>query len=141
MTWLSKHKLFLVVILLLVILLGVWLWSQKAIDTAPGLTTKYINAVDWPPQVQVVAGPFSCTEPKVIAGRTYCVTKVSEGAAGSTYTQYAYALALGGQVKTFTFTLRFSQCANYDEPQKSECEAERASFDPDQWIDKIVENL
>src|SRR5206468_3030165 len=63
------------------------------------LSTTYMHAVDWPPKVAVSSTPFSCTEAgtetaragkteKVtVAGHTYCVTSLVEGAAGSMYTQ------------------------------------------------------
>jgi hypothetical protein len=78
--------------------------SPRVITFSP-LTTKYIKAVDWPPKIEITNGRFSCTEAgaenapaglterKNIGGVEYCVTRESEGAAGSTYTQYAYARA------------------------------------------------
>jgi hypothetical protein len=70
-----------------------------------------------------------------IGGREYCVTKVSDGAAGSTYTQYAYATAEGNdKTKIFTFTLRFVQCMNYDDPEQAECLSERDTFYPDSFF-------
>ncbi len=114
------------------------------------LSTKYINALDWPPKVQIIDAPFSCTgagsetaqggitEKKVINGRTYCITHETQGAAGSIYTMYAYATEINGKTPVFTFSLRAVQCANYDEPQKTECDTERAAFDIDSIIDKIM---
>lgn len=111
------------------------------------LNTKYITAVDWPPATNVMDEPYSCTEAGVdteraggtkkedINGREYCVTKVSDGAAGSTYTQYAYATAEGNdKTKIFTFTLRFVQCMNYDDPEQAECLSERDNFSPDSFF-------
>lgn len=109
-----------------------------------GIDTQFISVVDWPPKVQITDGPFTCTEAgtetgqagqtsrQTIDGRDYCVTRESEGAAGSTYTQYAYATKLPqlpNKTVIFTFSLRFVQCDNYDEPQKTSCKEERASFD------------
>lgn len=117
------------------------------------LAAQYIDALDWPPQVQVLNEPFSCTEAGdesaraggtkkiTIEGREYCVTKVTEGAAGSIYTQYAYAFSVGEQTVIFTFTLRFSQCGNYGDPQKTACENERASFDIDSMINRITQTF
>jgi len=121
-------------------------------------STKYISIVDWPPAATIVNEPFSCAEAgseiaaagitrkQTINGRDYCVTKESEGAAGSVYTQYAYAISGDSydiQSKTIilTFSLRFVQCANYDDPQKTECENERAAFAPDAVIDRIERTL
>ncbi|MDP3958403.1 MAG: hypothetical protein Q8Q36_03005 [bacterium] len=58
-------------------------------------------------------------------------------AAGSMYVQYAYAFEKNGETAIFTFSLRFPQCGNYDEPKRSECEGEREAFD----IDGIVERM
>jgi hypothetical protein len=117
------------------------------------LGTQYISTVDWPPKVGVLAGTFTCSDSgseitpmgqvqkKVVSGHTYCVTKESEGAAGSTYTLYTYAFQKGNKVMTLTFSLRFPQCANYDDPKKTECENERTAFDIDSVADRIVQSF
>ncbi len=111
--------------------------------------TTYISVTDWPPKVALVNAPFSCTEAGTetaqagatrkisIGGHEYCVTKESEGAAGSIYTQYAYAGPKEGKTMIFTFSLRFVQCANYDNPKKTECETERGAFDPNPIVDAM----
>jgi len=116
-------------------------------------STKYISIVDWPPLASAINEPFTCTEAgseigragitqkQTIDGREYCVTKISEGAAGSVYTQYAYAFPLNGKTEVLTFSLRFPQCANYPDPQKTACVAERAPFDPGATIDRIAQTL
>ncbi len=118
------------------------------------LPFKYIYTIDWPPQIQILNNPFSCAEAgtetdraggtikEPINGQTYCVTKETQGAAGSIYTMYAYAFPFE-QNKTaiFTFSLRFSQCANYEDPNKAECETERASFDTNLVISQIASTL
>jgi len=116
-------------------------------------TTTYIHTVDWPPQVVISGGPFICTEggseiaqagqtqQQIINGRTYCVTKESEGAAGSIYTQYAYSFSKNDKVIIFTFILRSVQCANYDDPQKTQCETERQAFEIDNdIIDRMAQS-
>jgi hypothetical protein len=117
------------------------------------LSAAYISTVDWPPQVQLVEGPYMCTEagtPILPAGQTeermvddrvYCVTTENEGAAGSMYSLYAYAMDHDGQVVIFTFTLRYPQCGNYDDPKKSACEAEREAFDLDGVMDRIAQTF
>ena len=114
------------------------------------LPTKYITAIDWPPKVQVLGKKLSCTVAgsatstagatmkRTINGTPYCVTTETEGAAGSIYNNYAYAMENGGKTYIFTFSTRSVQCANYDDPQKTECEQERASFNIDNVIDSIV---
>lgn len=122
------------------------------------LGTAYVSTVDWPPIASIIDQPFTCTQAgseiapagqtkqQTINNRAYCVTKESQGAAGSIYTQYAYAFAgdsVGQANKTviFTFSLRFVQCANYDDPQKIACQNEQASFSPDNTMDEIAGSL
>ncbi len=117
------------------------------------LQTKYITAEKWPPNIEVTADKFSCKEggseimisgqttKRTIDGREYCVSIASEGAAGSVYTSYIYATEKDGKLVTINFTLRAVQCANYDDPQKSECERERASFNPDGIVDNMMTNI
>jgi hypothetical protein len=113
------------------------------------LDTKYISTVDWPPQIAISNDPFVCTTAGVeteraggtekvsINGHEYCVTKVSEGAAGSTYTQYAYATVKNNKLAIATFTLRAVQCGNYDAPEMATCETERTLFSMDKTVDLI----
>lgn len=118
------------------------------------LPTFYIEAVDWPPQVQVLPEMFVCeeagevtdragkTESRTIDGTSFCVTTITEGAAGSVYDQYAYAYESGGQETTIlTFSTRSSQCGNYDSDQENACELERTAFNLDELIGQIVETI
>ncbi len=125
------------------------------------LLTEYIHTVDWPPQIQILNEPFTCTEAgsetarsgqtvkRMVDDRTYCVTKESEGAAGSVYTNYAYAFPLYSTGSTqadrktviFTFSLQAVQCANYDDSQKTACENERSSFDLDSTVDRMAGSI
>lgn len=117
------------------------------------LPTFYIEAVDWPPAVYVNEGPFTCTEAgeiqdragkselRNINGSVYCVTESAEGAAGSVYSQYAYAFEKDGSVVILTFSTRTVQCGNYDEQQRKACEQERETFDLDVLIGQIAQTL
>ncbi len=117
------------------------------------LFTEYIHTVDWPPQVQVLNELFICTEAgtetaragqtvkRMVDDRTYCVTKESEGAAGSIYTNYAYAFPKDGKTIILAFSLRAVQCANYDNPQKTACENERSAFDLDSTVDRMARSI
>lgn len=127
-------------------------------DVARGISFKYpeqlpatyMRLVDWPPHVDVVDEPFACiaagaemaragrTEQQTINGHTYCVTKESQGAAGSIYTNYAYEVPRSKGMVIFTFSMQAVQCANYDEPKKTECEQERATFNFDKDIDRMI---
>ncbi len=113
------------------------------------LGTTYINTVDWPPKVQLIEEAFAChpagsetsqagiTENLTVNGHTYCVTRESEGAAGSTYTNYAYAFPNNDNTIILTFSLRFPQCANYEDPQKTACESEKNSLNINNVVDQI----
>ncbi len=117
------------------------------------LTAKYIKAQEWPPKVTVTAGEFSCLETsptdsistrvaqRLVDDRVYCVTAASEGAAGSVYTTYGYTTLKEGKLISVSFILRYPQCLNYDDPQKSECQAERETFDLDGIIDRIAASV
>lgn len=136
------------------------LWKISADDSTgavfrypENLLAEYIHTVDWPPKIQVLNQPFSCTEAgseiaragqtmkRMVDNRTYCVTKESEGAAGSIYTNYAYAFPAGDKTVIFTFSLRAVQCANYDDPQRKTCENERETFDLDSIVDRMARSI
>jgi len=117
------------------------------------LSTKYIHEFDWPPQIMFIEEGFECaeggseitrageTKKEIINNREYCVTKAIEGAAGSTYTQYAYATAINNNTIVFTFSIKAVQCGNYDDPEKTNCEKEQANFDINNTIDQIFRTL
>lgn len=117
------------------------------------LPTKYITAVDWPPKVGTLNIAYTCPESgeanseagkttqKTIDGVNYCVTVMSEGAAGSTYSQYAYATEIQNKFVFFTFSIRETQCGNYDEVEKMACEAERSSFNIDSVVHQIAKSV
>ena len=77
------------------------------------------------------------TKKNLVDDREYCVTRSSEGAAGSTYRAYEYAFQFGTSTYRIAFTLRFPQCTNYDEPQQSACKAEQSSYDIDGLVDRM----
>ncbi len=115
------------------------------------LSAHYIELLDWPPQVQVVNAEFSCldagnatdragkTEMREVNGRNFCVTEVVEGAAGTTYTQYAYAFERDHDTVVLTFSTRAPQCGNYPEPEMTACAKERAELSIDKFIANIVD--
>ena len=78
---------------------------------------------------------------RTVGNRAYCVTRESEGAAGSVYTSYTYVFGEGNETIIFTFSLQAVQCANYDNPQKTACEKERRSFDPDRIADQMARSI
>jgi hypothetical protein len=139
---------------------GINTWLTKT-DDEKGITfkypselpTTYITSVDWPPMINIYESPFICneagnegeragiTQRKNISGVEYCITRVSGGAAGSVYTQYAYATEKNNRLVIFTFSLRFPQCLNYDGFQREDCEEERSSFNIDKLLDTISRSL
>lgn len=124
--------------------------QREATSTFPVITTTYTTAVDWPPITRIVKEAYTCTEAgdvsaragkterRTIEGAEWCRTSISEGAAGSVYTQYAYATRQEDATRILTFSLRQVQCAHYDEPERLVCEAERAAFDPDTIISSMM---
>lgn len=105
----------------------------------------------YPNEFKVVDGEIDCDETspelslglrimkRVINGKNYCVGALSEGAAGSVYTQYAYATVIDNNVYVTTFLARDVDCNNYPESEKIECQAERESFNLDNLVDGEVE--
>lgn len=117
---------------------------------------RYVTSPEWPPLVELVANEYSCTEGDITAadgplqgskrvtinGREYCVTSSSEGAAGSTYTNYEYVTDQGSDfVVRIVFTIRKVQCMNYDEPARTACTSEQAPFNPDELADRIAKSI
>ncbi len=115
--------------------------------------TTYISTEAWPPVVtSTAATTLICNatgdgvtagqkQAKVINNRDYCVTTMSEGAAGSIYTTYNYETLVNEKMFTVTFTLRSVQCMNYDQPKQGECLAEREKFNPDELVAPLVESI
>lgn len=143
----------LITIFLALAALALIFWPRKSelnFDFPSGLPTTYIKAFDWPPKVQVLNSKFGCldagnsteragrTELRQVEGRAFCITEVVEGAAGSTYTQYAYAFKHDGGTAILTFSTRAPTCGNYPEPEMSLCAQERAGFDLDRFVAKLV---
>lgn len=110
----------------------------------PELQTKYISAVEWPPEVNVLIAQFLCAEAlQKINGRDYCVGIESGGAAGTTYITRTYNSMKNDRMVTIRFTLRYPECQNYNDPQRTECEKERQEFNPelDNLVDKIAQSV
>lgn len=119
-----------------------------------GLT--YVSFQDLP-TVDLEEESFSCVaagSETDRAGRTelittsdnhrFCRTIVMEGAAGSTYTMYAYAFNHENhenEVAYIRFTTREPQCLNYDEPNQSACQREQEEFNPDRIADLISHSI
>ncbi|MFA5023800.1 MAG: hypothetical protein WC523_02480 [Patescibacteria group bacterium] len=108
---------------------------------------------NWPPIITVSSSSFTCKETpgtsslpartlkRLVDNRAYCVEAMSEGAAGSVYTEFTYTTLSDSQLIVAKFTLRYPQCDNYDDPAKTICKNERETFDLDGVIDRIVKTL
>ena len=112
----------------------------------------YVRFDYWPPRVSILGSSYTCEETefvvsgsiyeKEIQGRTYCIETWIEGAAGSTYTDYAYTVALDDMtIAKIAFTVRMPQCLNYDSPKSEDCTLEEKEFSMDRVVDTIVESL
>jgi len=155
----SSHpfRFILLVFIFLGLATGIYLLVPRTVSEPvlldPTLSTNYVKTVEWPPQMQQLDKPFTCieagseiqsagkTESRIINGRMYCVTTLTEGAAGTIYTQYVYAFAREEKTVILNFSLKRPQCANYDEPEKSACENEQNTFDVDNMVDAMVQSL
>ncbi len=117
------------------------------------LIADFISPQDWPPQVLISTENFTCTTTpetsslpnrvikRLVDDRAYCVSAMSEGAAGTTYTEYNYTTKKDGNLVIVQFTLRYPQCLNYDDPQQTACVKEREAFDLDSLVDRIVNSI
>jgi len=117
------------------------------------LSAAYISPVEWPPKISLSPGIFSCAETpaesslpsrtlkRLVDNRLYCVEAVSEGAAGSVYTDYIYTTQKNDQLLSLKFVLRYPQCNNYEDPNKTNCQTEREAFDLDGVIDRIATGI
>lgn len=112
--------------------------------------TTYIHPQDWPPVLVLPTKPYSCIESGteiaqagqskkvVMDGQEYCRTISSEGAAGSIYNTYTYMTVHHAKNVMITFTTRAVQCANYNDHERADCEAERENFNVDSVASQII---
>jgi hypothetical protein len=119
------------------------------------LLVKYTSTVKWHPVISTDNDhhEFVCEETpaesslaqrttkRMVDDRAYCLYTSSEGAAGSVYTDYTYSFLQNDNVVNITFTLQYPRCDNYDEPQQTECQKERESFDLDGVVDRIAQSI
>jgi len=128
------------------------------------LNSKYIDSQKWeleiiekaeeyPSGIKITEGQIGYKETssesgllsrivkRSIEGRFYCIELVSDGAAGTIYTQYIYSTLKKDNLITVSCVIQYPQCMNYSEPHRTECVKECESFDLDRIISNIVENL
>lgn len=73
-----------------------------------------------------------------INDRKYCISSFSEGAAGSVYTTYTYTTVVEDMVYQISFVVRYSNCGNWPEERRIECQTERENFNLDSLVDEVV---
>jgi len=122
-------------------------------DYQESLDTEFVRTESWPPKITVASKPFICDEAnagvgrfgkiekRVIGDNTYCVSEGSDGAAGTTYTSYNYSFLKYSRIVIFDFTLSYPACDNFDEPMRSNCKDERASFDVDSIVEQMAKSV
>jgi len=138
--------------------------KQSYYNILVDLNTEYIGSQEWkviivneeekyPPKFKITEGQIDCkitssesallsrTVKRRIDGRIYCIESLSEGAAGTIYTQYAYSTLKSGSLIMVSCVIRYPQCINYSEPYRTECANERERFGLDKIIGHIVKNL
>jgi len=147
-----------IVVIIIAAIAGVVAWQKfkgATFQYPEKLGTQYIFAQEWPPKLQIINGAvFSCeqgglgingrpnmTIQKKINDIVYCIDNVSEGAAGTFFTDYTYTFLKDNKLVKLSFTLAYPQCENYGDPQKTECEQERQTFDLDTLISHIAESV
>ena len=125
------------------------------------IDANYISVEDWkvkivenesnyPGKFKVIENGITCEETpaesslpnrtysKVIDNKSYCIEAKSEGAAGTTYTEYAYSTLKDNDLITISFLAKYTSCGNYPEPKRVECEEEREIFNLDQVVSEVV---
>ncbi len=118
------------------------------------LTATYISTSIWPPTLTLTSSDtLICNETpqessfpirtakRLVDQKTYCIHAISEGAAGSVYTDYTYTTMWNDMIASLQFTLQYPRCENYDDPQQTVCSNEREAFDIDGVVHRILQTL
>jgi len=129
--------------------------SKQGISYAypESLPTKYFRLQDWlgTAKLELSVKSFSCMEGNAVNGKTasvtingkdYCVTTASEGAAGTIYTTYTYAVpVLSGKVAALTFVIgHVTSCTVYS-GTSDETACNKETFDPNILADQIISSI
>lgn len=114
--------------------------SSETISIA--LPTKYLSSQNWPPVVTTSSQSYSCnnigvapntegnniTAQRIINGKKYCITSVSDHAMSHTYTDYTYTTINGNGTKTTSFSLGVVSCGVYDKVEADQCQVSVSTF-------------
>jgi hypothetical protein len=135
--------------------------NKTFIDSKQGITyaypetlpTKYFHLQDWlqTAKLELSVKSFSCMEGNGVTGKTasvtingkgYCVTTSSEGAAGTIYTTYTYAVPVfGTKVAALTFVIgHVTSCTVYG-GTADEAACDQETFDPNALADQIISSI
>lgn len=134
---------------------------KSSVDEKQGIAFSYPEKLDaefiftheWPPAISLSNAKFVCQETDqasslpervsrvAVDGHTYCVFAKSEGAVGSTYTEFSYIFQLGEKILKMDFTLRYPNCGNYPEDNMIKCNKERSAFDLNKLVDEIARTI
>jgi hypothetical protein len=113
----------------------------------------YVEYTDWPAEIRLTEEAYTCTEAGAetdragrteavtIGGEEFCRTVITEGAAGSTFRQYAYAFAHAEGTAILTFSVRMPQCENYDGSERTACTGQQEEFDADTLVGQMMDTF
>lgn len=116
------------------------------------ISTKYIQAYQWPPKVVTVDQTSFCddvknitekmkTEKRIIAGYDFCVTSVSKVLEDKIINLYAYSLNFENKSFILYFGTKHDNCEELKTDEKFFCESEVISFHPDLLVISILQTL
>ncbi len=135
--------------------------NKSFIDSKQGITyaypetlsIKYFHLQPWlqTAKLEIATKAFACLEGKSVAGETkamtingkgYCVTTAGDGAAGTIYTTYTYAVPVfNTKVASLSFTVgHVTSCSVY-EGTVDQAPCEKETFDPNVLADQIISTL
>ncbi len=116
---------------------------------------QYISRHSWPPTVEInpidlssvcekiengkFSSGYGSQEEVLIGGNTYCVTKISSGATGTSYVEYTYKVNKDIKQLIFKFTLGFTNCGVFlpEQPEFEVCQKEQSEFNGNSIMDDI----
>jgi hypothetical protein len=123
--------------------------SVSLSDLFENINADFMSFSDW--SIEKLDGEFVCevtpaesshnirVVEKIIDSDKYCVAARSEGAAGSTYTEYVYSTVKNDELIVLDFTVKYPRCSNYNEIEGEFCETERENFDLDTEVKQIID--
>ncbi|MBL7156233.1 MAG: hypothetical protein ISS87_01390 [Candidatus Pacebacteria bacterium] len=117
------------------------------------LNMDYVNIYPWPPEVVIslpdttipvsldsLCSGISYSELVTIKDTIYCVTTRSDGAAGTSYSNYEYFTYKDNWLAFLAFEMRLPNCGNFYglDNKMEQCKKEQSEFDPNVLADQIL---